>query len=137
MHNFLLVCYIFLSLTSFAQSKGDNAIVIKDSAVNLISIKQEWLRQGFLIDKNDSTYLTTEVLQQKGWYGVKFSAMQDADSIVLRGWVRADITLAGARSSGLIIADYKGMKGSANRETFTELYHFAQKLSPSSRSIKQ
>jgi hypothetical protein len=133
----LLFTLLIFPAFCLAQKKGDNTVVIKDNAVTIEILKKEMLKQGFAIDKDSPTYLTTEVMQRKGWYGVKFSALQDADSIILKGWVKTDISISGVRSNELIVADYKGMKGSANKDAFIELLQLATKLSDKAYSTKQ
>jgi hypothetical protein len=135
MKHFLTLLFLLISVLCYSQNKGDNTIIIKDTSVTMDKIRSELIKYGYVIDKDTPNYLTTEIKDVKGWYGMKYVASKDS-VISLRAFVQVTSSLYGS-SSSLILADYKGMNGSANKVAYEKLYLLAGILTKDFVSLKQ
>lgn len=131
-----LLILLLIPALSFAQNKGDNTIISKDTTATLAKFRSAFMDAGYVIDKDNETYLTTELLS-KSWYGIKFVASKVSDSVILKAYIRSDLTLMGVRNDNLILADFKGSKGTATKIAFEKLYSLVGGVSKEFYSKKQ
>lgn len=119
------ISILFFSLSATAQQKGDNAIIIKDGTVSIDDLKTSFIRNGFTIESSDANYVSTGVVQRKGHYGVKYAAVKDADSIILKGWIMPDSSNASKKANEMEAIVNAGSKGTRAKDSFMWMKQFA------------
>lgn len=132
----LFILLLILPAICIGQKKGDNTVIIKDPAITINILKKELIKRGFPIDKSDSNYVSTEYISPKDWYAMKFSALKEADSIILKSWFK-EIRYSAHSSFEARPANYSGLGGSENKMTFKALVSFANSLSQNAYCIRQ
>jgi hypothetical protein len=119
-----IVALVLFVTNSYAQKKGDNAIIVNDSSITMDQVRNAFIKEGFSIDKSEKDYLNTELLS-KGWLSEKVGANMDKNNIVLRVWVKSDVSIGGLRISDPVLAGYIGSKNGGNMKAFNHLKQIA------------
>ncbi len=80
---------IILLLTAnicIGQSKGDNAIIIKDSSITIEQVRYAFIEKGFPIESQSKDYILTGLVSaKKVACSEKFSASKSGNNIILKG----------------------------------------------------
>jgi hypothetical protein len=121
--------FILLLLLSkaYAQNKLDNTIIIKDTSIAIRTVKNALVKEGFPIDKADSDYVSTGIINVKG-YGQKIDVLKDGDSIMLKTFIRSGGTFLGVTDNELTRVSWIGATGGGYKVAFAYLKKIALSL---------
>jgi hypothetical protein len=130
--------FILLLLLSkaYAQNKFDNTIVIKDSSITIKAVKNALAKEGFPIEKADSDYVSTGIINVKG-YGQKIDVLKDGDNIMLKTFIRSGGTFLGATDNELTRVSWVGATGGGYKVAFAYLKKIALSLTNNVSYVKQ
>lgn len=131
MKRFLFLLAIIPTL-SFAQEKGDNAILIPANDMAEEKIMSALLSSGYPVDKSSKDYFTTQPVKKKGSSSIKLSIYRkDSSTYIIRGWFNiTNVGFYGQDGAFQQIA-FKGLKGSAMKQAWTEMDLVAKKIDES------
>lgn len=127
-----LFAFTLLSQFSFAQKKGDNTIIIHDK-ITSVKIVQVLFDNGYVIDKNDSSFVSTEYKNVSA-ISLKLAFNLRDTITVMKGFGK--MTFMHEKTENMIINNI-GMKGSPARKVWNEIDRIAKLLGSELEYVKQ
>lgn len=125
----ILFLIAFIPALSFAQEKGDNAILISANEITEEKIMSALLSSGYPVDKSAKDYFTTQPVKKKGSSSIKFSVYRkDSSSYIMQGWFNITNLYYYGSGGGFQQITFKGLKGSAMKQAWQEMDLVAKKI---------
>lgn len=136
----IFTVFLLLPALLFAQNKGDNAIVIPND-VSLQQIKAVLFKNGYLIINSDSIFINTsekEVPKSAILLKIMIARIDSVTYIKGQSRTTTTITVFGATAQNdFATLEFKGMKGSPNKDAWNEMDRIAKLISPTVSYVKQ